>query len=92
MSRTQDLRREPCPHALQGSRHPADLANNAGTLPSNRRQLTVIADLLPTIGEVGNSPGNNAIIGTRDEDRTVVELLPVEVHQNRAGVRERRLH
>ena len=77
---------------LQGSPYPADFAKNARTLPPGRCRLTVIADQLATVAELGRAPGNDPVTGARDEDRSVAELFPLEVNQNRAAVRQPRLN
>ena len=72
--------KQPGAPPLQGSRYPADFADNARTLPPDRCGLTVIADQLAAVAELGRSLGNDPVTGARDEDRTVAELFPLEVN------------
>ncbi len=84
--------REPAVPALQGLPHPADLADNVRSLPPDRCRLAVVADQLAAIAEPGGSPGNHPVTGAGHEDSTIAKLLPMQVYQNRAAVRQRRLH
>ena len=71
---------------------PGQLAELRRNRSPGRRRVRFVADQLPAIGELDRPSGNDPVTGARDKDRTIAELFPAVVHQNRAAVRQCRLH